>query len=176
MNTRARLAVGGTALAGLLALTAASCEDTGAQSTGQTETEEAYAQQRAAVPYPKDQLKDSLERRNLSERLLRTNDPTKIGYVYLFLNGADAPIGYYVIKGKVSNTDSQMTTDQLITNKYSGGTHMVVNAPGDDGTYGPNESGNFFFTQEGTFVETDLVYLYADQPLPIDVPRLNEKK
>lgn len=145
-----------------------------AQSSGQAETEEAFSQQRAAVPYPKEALKDSLERRNLKERLLRTNDPNKIGYVYL-LSFSGQPLGYYTIKGKVSNTDSQMTaTDSVF--RYcanSSCSDHVVPAPGDDGSYGPNESGNFFFTTEGTFVETDLDFLYSDKPLPLQVPKLN---
>lgn len=146
-----------------------------AQSTGQKQTETAFAKQQGAVPYPADQLASSLERANLKRRLLELNKPDKLGYVYIINFGT--VIGYYAIKGKVSNTDSQMTTSDLIVkNCGSCGERSVVTAPGDDGTYGPNESGNFFFTTEGVLVETDLQYLYADQPLPIDVPRLNAKK
>ena len=160
----------------LAAAALAGCEEekNSAQSSGQQLTEDAFAQQQAAVPYPKEALKDSLERRNLKERLLRTNDANKIGYVYL-LSFTGQPLGYYTIKGKVSNTDSQMTTSELIY-RYcanSSCSDHPVPAPGDDGSYGPNESGNFFFTTEGAFVETDLTYLYSDQPLPIDVPKLN---
>lgn len=162
------------AFAGLivvLALSASSCEDdSSAQSSGQQQTEDAFAQQQAAVPYPKDQLRDSLERRNLKERLLRTNDANKIGYVYL-LSFSGQPFAYYTIKGKVSNTDSQMTTTDLVIDRVDG--DVTVPAPGDDGSYGPNEPGIFFFTTEGAFVETNSNYLYSDRVLPIDVPKLN---
>jgi len=38
----------------------------------------------------------------------------------------------------------------------------VVNAPGDDGSYGANEDGIFFFTTEGAYVTTNLDYLFAE--------------
>lgn len=176
MNRRTKIAA--TVLTGMLILTATtaeSCDDhagSKAQNTGQKQTEQAYAQQQAAVPYPADQLRDSLERRNIRERLLRTNRPNAIGYVYVMSFGKI--IGYYTIKGKLSSTQSQMTTDQLELDHGSYG-QSVVSAPGDDGSYGANEPGIFFFTTEGAMVETNLDYVVADQPLPVDVPLLNKK-
>jgi predicted small secreted protein len=146
-----------------------------AQSTGQALTERAFSQQQAATPYPADQLKDSQERHNLKERLLRTNNANHLSYLYVLSFGK--PLGYYTVKGKVSSTQSQMTTDQLIVRACptcSGGSErVVVNAPGDDGSYGPNESGVFFFTTEGAMVTTSLDYLISDQPVAFDVPKLN---
>lgn len=173
MITRTRTAA--LVITAMLAVgTLAACDDgkPTAQKQGQAQTEQAYAQQSAAVPYPVDQLKDSLERRNIRERLLRTNKPNAIGYVYVMSFGKI--IGYYTVKGKVSSTQSQMTTDQLEIDHGSYG-QSVVNAPGDDGSYGANEPGIFFFTTEGAMVETNLDYIVADQPLPIDVPLLNKK-
>lgn len=181
MNTRKRIAVAAIGIVILTGLTAGSCDNNpappnSAQGSGQADTESAFAQQRAAVPYPAAELKDSLERRNIRERLLRTNQPNKIGYIYL-LSLSGTPLGYYTIKGKVSSTDSQMTTTDLIIKDQgqSGGGNVTVPAPGDDGTYGPNEPGVFFFTTEGAFVTTSLTYLYSDQPLPLNVPKLNSK-
>lgn len=161
-------------IAGLLAVLGLSaCNDKPptAQQQGQSVTEQAYAQQAAAVPYPADQLKNSLERANLRERLLRTNKADAVGYVYLLSFGK--PLGYYVIKGKVTSTQSQMTTDELV-NKYCDGgcSFQVVNAPGDDGSYGANESGIFFFLTNGQMVTTSLDYVWSDAPLPLDVPKL----
>jgi hypothetical protein len=157
-----------------LTLTAGSCDSKpSAQSSGQKLTEQAYSQQSATVPYPADQLKDSLERRNIRERLLRTNKPNAIGYVYVMSFGK--VIGYYTIKGKVSSTQSQMTTDQLDIDHGSYG-NSVVDAPGDDGSYGANEPGIYFFCTDGQMVETNLDYIVSDDPLPIDVPILNPKK
>lgn len=161
--------------AALLVFSLTACNETGsnAQTEGQKVTEQAFEQQSKAVPYPADELRDSLERRNLVERLRRTNDPDKIGYVYL-INYGDV-MGYYTIKGKVSSTQSQMTTDQLVVKGDfgEGWESQVVNAPGDDGSYGANEEGIFFFTTEGAFVTTSLDYVYADAPLPFNVPELS---
>jgi hypothetical protein len=84
-------------------------------------------------------------------------------------------VGYYAIRGKVSSTQSQMTTSttvQMDQGQYGGG-NITYPAPSDDGSYGPNETGNFFFTTENVLVETDLNYLYADAPLPVNAPKLN---
>ena len=162
-----------TALIAALALTATACTKPSSQTEGQKVTEQAFQQQSSAVPYPADQLRDSLERRNIRERLLRTNDPDKVGYVYLLNFGK--VFGYYTIKGKVSSTQSQMTTDTLVERHGdSGGGNITYPAPGDDGSYGANEPGIFFFTTEGAYVTTNLDYLYADQPLPFDVPELGK--
>ena len=171
---------------GVLVLAGCSPQPTsGAQTSGQQDTEQAFKQQSAAVPYPKAQLGDSLERRNLSRNLLNNNTPNKIQYVYL-LSMTGGYIGYYVIKGKVSSTQSQMTADQLIVWTCPGYPSVtscdssrmqpsVVNAPGDDGSYGANEPGIFFFTTEGTEVRTSLEYVESDQPLPVNAPKLNTK-
>lgn len=151
-----------------------------AQQTGQRQTETAFNQQQAAVPYPVSALTDSTERRNLRERLLRFNKPDRIGYVYIFNFGK--VIGYYTIEGKISNPDSQMTTSELIQRYCSdcsgGGAIATVPAPGDDGSYGNNERGIFFFTTEGALVETSNEYLYSDQPIPTfaSLPKLNGSK
>jgi len=163
-KTVAAIAIAAIAIVGVSACSPQS----DAQSTGQQLTEQAFAQQQAAVPYPASQLKDSLERRNLKERLIRTNKPDAIGYVYLMSFGKI--IGYYTVKGKVSSTQSQMTTDNLIV--HDSGGPAVVNAPGDDGSYGANEPGIFFFTTEGAMVTTSLDYIWSDTVIPVDVPRL----
>lgn len=175
MINRKRIIIASLLAAGtVLTLSAGACDHkSSAQSTGQKQTEQAYSQQASAVPYPADQLRDSLERRNIKERLLRTNKPNAIGYVYVMSFGKI--IGYYAIKGKVSSTQSQMTTDQLDIDHGSYG-NSVVDAPGDDGSYGANEPGIFFFTSDGQMVETNLDYIVSDAPLPIDVPILNPKK
>jgi hypothetical protein len=132
----------------------------------------------AAVPYPLAQMNDSEERRNIRERLLRFNNPEKVGYVYLLgMNGNY--VGYYVVKGKVSSTGSMMTVTQQMTESCT--RNHCYGAPtesmGDDGSYGPNEGGNsgiFFFTASGVMVETqDPFWIYEDAPLSVNAPKLN---
>lgn len=147
-----------------------------ARSEGQKLTERAYEQQSKAVPYPVDQLKDSQERRNLKERLLRQNKPGRIGYVYILSFGKF--IGYYTIKGKVSSTQSQMTPSDTVSGDLCGSgcsEHTVSEAPGDDGSYGPNEDGIFFFTTDGAMVQVSTDYIYSDQPIGVGgIPELNK--
>lgn len=142
---------------------------------GQKQTEKAFEQQSAAVPYPADDLKDSQERRNLRERLLRQNEKDRVGYVYILSFGKF--LGYYTIKGKISSTQSQMTPSDILTGDMCGSgcsEHAILEAPGDDGSYGPNEDGVFFFTTEGAMVQISTDYIYADQPIAVsDVPELN---
>ena len=75
------------AVAAVLVLSASSCEESkqkGASAERSQQTTEQYQNQlETAVPYPLDAMRDSIERRNLKERLLRFNKPDKIGYVYL---------------------------------------------------------------------------------------------
>jgi hypothetical protein len=129
---------------------------------------EAYQQQlETAVPYPLDAMKDSLERRNLREKLLRYNKPDKISYIYL-LSDTGSVITFYPIKGKVSSNQSQMTAadiDRCHVQREQG--CSVLEGPGDDGSYGPNEDGIFFFTTENVMVTWNGKYLLADAPLKV---------
>ena len=139
------------------------------QKSGQQQTVDAYARQSAAEPYPAAQLTDSLERKNLREKLLRYNQPSKISYIYL-LSSTGGIYAYFTIKGKVSSNSSQMTTSQfLIYDQGSGGGgNTTVEAPGDDGSYGPDEPGIFFFTTDNVMVTWDGPYLLTDAPMKVN--------
>lgn len=168
------------AIAALLVLLAASlagCNGGGTKSQKeQQKLTNAYSERlQAAVPYPLSQMTDSLERRNLRERLLRFNKPDKIGYVYILgFNGNF--VGYYTIKGKVSSTQSQMTITQQVVHDCHSGCREVVDSMGDDGSYGQNETGIFFFTTNNVLVTTDMHYIYSDSPLPVEAKPINPKQ
>lgn len=138
-----------------------------AQDRSQQLTEQYQRQLEDAVPYPLDAMHDSVERRNLKERLLRFNKPDKIGYVYL-LSDTGQVVSFYTIKGKISSTQSQLTASQTdrCHYHYEQGCE-VTEAPGDDGSYGPNEDGVFFFTTEGVLVQWNGKFIYADAPLKV---------
>lgn len=157
-----------------LVLSLAACNGGNAeQKAQQKQHATAFAAQEAAVPYPVSALTNSSERANLRERLLRFNQPTRLGYVYIFNFGKVE--GYYTIEGKVSSIDSQMTTPVLVTQDQNDNGQTVIDAPQDDGSYGGNGQGIFFFTTEGAMVETNQDYLYADQPIATyaNLPKLN---
>jgi hypothetical protein len=140
-----------------------------ASARSQAVTEKYQARLETAVPYPLEAMKDSIERRNLRERLLRFNQANKIGYVYL-LSSTGSVVAFYTIKGKVSSTQSQMTaadSANFSCRTSHGCTPLVREAPGDDGSYGPNEDGVFFFTTEDVMVQWSGPFLYADAPLKV---------
>lgn len=170
--------IAAVAAAGLLAISLAACSEdapkSSAQSTGQKLTEQAFGQQQAAVPYPADALKDSLERRNLREKLLRYNSPSKISYIYL-LSDTGGIYTFFTIKGKVSSNQSQMTTQDLVQSCGQNSSYscaVTVGAPGDDGSYGPNEDGIFFFTVDGVMITWNGRYLLTDAPLKVNAAQL----
>lgn len=112
--------------------------------------------------------------RNLIERRKRESDPNKQIYIYLY-NFDGSIKGYFVAVGVVSSTQSQMgPTDTVIIHDRGsyGNTSSTVEAPGDDGTYGPDAPGIFFFTQSGAYVQFSGDYVVVDRPLKLKVKNL----
>jgi hypothetical protein len=141
-----------------LAITLAGCT--------QTDENKAYDERKAlAKEYDRD---TSLELTNLEEKRKREDDPNAIRYLYLMNFGE--VVGYYVTKGKVSSSGSQIAPETELVSRWSEG--FVVESAKDDGSYGASDPGIFFFTSDGVMVETSLDYIQSDAPLAIDVPRL----
>jgi len=143
-------------------LTAASC----ASTEGEKRAEQ--AQQAAKRP-------DSLEKTNLLKKQAMENDPSRVGYITLLAGVSGKPFGYYAVKGKVSNSGSQVDPEDLIECRSACSYGPVsIDGPQDDGTYGEGDPGVFFFTTDGTYVETTSDYVYTSQPLPsaLKIPKL----
>ena len=118
---------------------------------------------------------DSLECKNLAEKHRRENLPNAIGYVYLY-NFDGSVKGYFTIKGKVSSTQSQMAPMDVLVdgcNRAGEDCPQSMEAAGDDGSFGPNEEGIFFFTTEGTMVTYSGEYVLSDAPLKLSDRKLN---
>lgn len=154
------------------------------QSKDQRVTQEYYAKLSEKVPYPLEQMNDSVERRNLREKLLRFNRPDKLGYIYL-LSQTGEVIDFYTVKGKVSSTQSQMTTSNQVTylcqvkpflrpeDDPKRADNQVCEwantpSPGDDGSYGENEQGIFWFDTNDVYHTWNGLYHYSDAPVKID--------
>ena len=161
------------ALAGVAALAVILAGCTSGSSSSQTKdqatTQEYYNKLRDKVPYPLEQMQDSIERRNLREKLLRFTKPDKLGYVYLMSQTGEV-VTFFTIKGKVSSTQSQMTTSDVVGDYCDNShcDHVSTKGPSDDGSYGENESGIFFFTTEDVYVTWSGSYIYMDAPLKVD--------
>ena len=128
-----------------------------------------------AVPVP--QLKTAQERQMVVDRALRFDVEHKLGYVYIFISGTSTPLGYYTIIGKVASLNSFLVPQQRVVNYGSNIGLAVLDDADLDGTYGNNIEGVFFFTDNKVYVEMPtngpMGYLYADQPIPIRVAKLN---
>lgn len=131
-------------------------------------------------PTPTD-IDYSLERYNLIKRAYWVNGmrdkaralPTPIadmplGYIVL-LTESGSVVGRFVVDGKVSSLNSFLTPDSEYYEK-SGGDYSSINnwLPDVDGSYGSNDTGIFFFTTDGKYIEWTGTYLYSDIPFIVD--------
>jgi len=156
-------------LAVAFALTGCDIEKPSTARVEMAQNEENQERLIRAVPVPK--LTTSLERKNLVRRLERINREEVVSYVYLISYGK--VISYYTVRGKVSSLNSYLTAMERVERFGRGGnadTFVTMEAPDQDGSYGKNADGVFFFTTEGVYVEWKGEYLWSDQPLKITQP------
>lgn len=130
-------------------------------------------------PTPTD-IDYSLERYNLIRRAYWVNGQREkaasvvcniqrpLGYIILFTpNGA--VVGKFVVDGKISSLNSFLTPDsEFYENNNSTSNNNWI--PDVDGSYGSNDSGIFFFTPDGKYIEWNGTYLYSDIPFEINDP------
>lgn len=163
---RTKLALTGlTATAVLLTATAGSCsmEDEGnAARSDKTSTSNFDAQ---AKNDPVPNLNDSLERANIIEHLKRNNQPDRVRYIYL-LSDVGGIYAYYVIKGKVTSTGAQLTPTDEVVDRIDG--DVVTQAPTDDGSFGGDEGGIYFFTDTGVEIQWNGRWLLTDAPMKVN--------
>lgn len=126
----------------------------------------------------------SLERYNLIRRAYWVNGQREkartypcpiadvpLGYVVLFTNNGGV-VGRFVVEGKVSSLNSYLTPDsEYYESPYnSNGNYGNKWLADIDGSYGENDSGIFFFTPDGKYIEWTSAYLYSDIPFIVDDP------
>lgn len=124
----------------------------------------------------------SLERYNLIKRAYWVNGQREkaenvicavekpLGYIVLF--AGNAVVGSFIVDGKVSSLNSYLTPD---SEYYSGGDYYVDWLADVDGSYGENDSGIFFFTPDGKYIEWTGEYLYSDLPFEVSNPVVTVK-
>jgi hypothetical protein len=134
-------------------------------------TKSAEMQEREKLQSQSNKTGDSLELKNLKAKRDREENPDAIRYLYLMNYGQI--VGYYVTKGKISSSSSQIAPEQDLIKACDGcSERFTLDSAKDDGSYGAGDPGIFFFTTDDVMVETSLDYIQSDQPLAIDVPRL----
>lgn len=156
-----------------------SCVEESGSRADITKTEKAANNLQSNQPTPTD-LDYSLERYNLIRRAYWVNGqrekaialPCEVskpfGYIVLFTEGG-AVVGSFIVDGKVSSLNSYLTPDSEC---YSSGNRVDWLAD-VDGSYGENDSGIFFFTSDGKYIEWTGIYLYSDIPFIVDDPIIN---
>lgn len=135
-------------------------------------------------PTPTD-INYSLERYNLTRRAYWVNGQREkantlvcpvekpLGYIVLITEGG-AVLGSYIVDGKVSSLNSYLTPDSEYYELVYGGEYSEENKwiADVDGSYGENDSGIFFFTPNGNYMEWTGTYLYSDIPFEVADPIL----
>lgn len=134
-------------------------------------------------PTPSD-IEYSLERYNLIRRAYWVNGQREkamslpceiadipLGYVVLFTDNGGV-VGRFCVQGKVSSLNSFLTPDSEYYEYAYGGSSSRTNKwlADVDGSYGENDSGIFFFTPDGKYIEWSGDYLYSDIPFEVDAP------
>ena len=124
----------------------------------------------------------SLERYNLIRRTYWVNGQREkantliceiekpLGYIVLF--EGNLTVGRFIVDGKVSSLNSYLTPDSEYFEIATGSSSTYHNKwlADVDGTYGENDSGIFFFTPDGKYVEWTGDYLYSDIPFEVESP------
>lgn len=133
-------------------------------------------------PTPTD-INYSLERYNLIRRAYWVNGQREkaaavicpvekpLGYIVLFTESGST-VGRFIVDGKVSSLNSYLTPDSEYYELVYGGTYTRENnwIADVDGSYGENDTGIFFFTPDGKYVEWTGTYLYSDIPFEVEDP------
>lgn len=139
-----------------------SCENNSTAKVEQRKTEK--NQKQLLEVQPPVQLDWSLERDQINKRTILWNEPNKVAYLYVLSYGKI--LGYYVIKGKVSSVNSQITNPEQMVRNHS----ATLPSPAEDGSYGSNGDGIFTFLTDGTYLETNCQYILMDKPLKLKTP------
>jgi hypothetical protein len=157
------------------------CDETTVAATDEQRTQQVARSLKENQQTPTD-IDFSLERYNLIKRAYWVNGQREkaeavvcpiqkpMGYIILFTDNG-AVVGRFIVDGKVSSLNSYLTPDSEYY-EYSAGEYSCKNnwLADVDGSYGENDSGIFFFTPEGKYIEWTGTYLYSDIPFELSDP------
>lgn len=148
-----------------------------------TQAQKAVADTLASHQATPTDINYSLERYNLIRRAYWVNGQREkanmlicevekpLGYIVLFTG--TTVVGRFIVDGKVSSLNSFLTPSNVdkATGTSSGGYTTITTEMADvDGSYGENDSGIFFFTPDGRYIEWTGEYLYSDIPFEVSNP------
>ena len=176
MKPRVRRTAASVAFCGLSVLClAGSCDDgqNDAQNQAQATTNEYQKAATQQVPYPLADMKSGgwSERRLLAEHLKRQNDPKAVLWI-VWMSQQGQVIGQWPIQGMIFDPNSQMTNSQLINGCFNSGSSCagsVTQAPGDNGTWGPEAGAAAFFTTSGVEVQLPPAAVWVESDAPLNL-------
>lgn len=169
-----------------LIVSLAACSMSNSVSTGtvqNTQDTQQIANKLSAAQKTPTDIDYSLERYNLIRRAYWVNGQREkantlvceiekpLGYIVLF--SGNTTVGKFVVDGKVSSLNSFLSPDSEyfeVAKGDSSYTYYNEWLADVDGSYGENDSGIFFFTPNGNYIEWTGSYLYSDIPFEIDSP------
>lgn len=171
MKTRTRnLALAFAGVGVLLACTAESCSSQpNSQSASQQQTDQYQKSATDAVPYPLSDMQSGgwTERRMLKEHLERQNNAKALRYIVLMTQQGQV-IAQYPVQGMVFDPNSQMTTAQRV-NDCGAQCGAVTDAPGDNGTWGPEAGSAAFFTTSGVEIQIPAGVWWVESDAPLNL-------
>jgi hypothetical protein len=170
-----RIAIGLTGVALALGSVACTSGVSSSQSSSQSLTEKIAASAtdpgKGGVAYPYDDMAQGgwREEQMLAEHLKRQASPKTQRWIVVTTQMGQI-LGQWPIQGMVFDPNSQMTAPKIATctpNTGGGGCGAVVDAPGDNGTYGPEAGSAAFYTTTGVEIQmpAGAIWFESDAPL-----------
>lgn len=140
------------------------------QTTMQQQQQEKLNQAEKVMEQTKvPQFNQSLERENIRQRLLVSNDPTTLQWIYPM--SAGRVIGRFPVKGKVTSGGKRLTSSDMFVDGIDMGDtwgQVSVEAPDEMGTYGSSGEYIFWFDPAGRIHQHRGDYFVSPVPYQID--------
>lgn len=114
---------------------------------------------------PTPAFNESLDRENIAQRLMKTNDPNMLQWIYPM--SAGRVIGRFPVRGKVTSGSKRLTQPEQIMGR--GGSLWQVEAPDEMGTYGSSGDYIFWFDPAGRYHQHQGDYFISPVPYKIDI-------
>jgi hypothetical protein len=133
----------------------------------------------ASVQVQTDPDGETVEQKNVKERIKRDNTPGSIKFLYVISPFTGDVIFQSTVKGKVTSSGKRLTpSDIAIANATDSSKYVVINGktyvtaqnPQDDGTYGDSIPYLYWFDENGVYHQQYLgaaVITITDQPMRV---------
>jgi hypothetical protein len=172
----------------LIALIAAVISTSCVDGNGHNNTVSDSGVEKASVTVITDSNGNTIEQKNIVERLKRDNQPGSIKHLYVISAYSGQTLIYSTVNGKVTSSGKRLTPATVCGNGFEnpgsnnsiliGGTNYTTNEVlGDDGAYGSSDPYIYWFDVKGVYHQHYLaggqIIHISDQPLAVKSIVLN---